>query len=59
MISCPRIHTLPDVGVNNPAKIDSKVVLPEPDGPINSWTSPLFTVKSIFFSTWYDCFPDW
>jgi hypothetical protein len=34
------ISTDPSVGVSQPAMIDSKVLLPDPDGPMSAYTRP-------------------
>jgi len=47
VISCPHRETVPDVGKSSPARIASKVVLPEPDGPTIATVWPLSTLKVI------------
>ena len=41
----PTMRTLPRVGVSMHPRIDSSVVLPLPDGPINSVSSPPLSAK--------------
>src|SRR5262249_4782831 len=50
-ISCPRTSTSPPVGRSRPAIRFSRVVLPEPDGPIRARNSPSSTSRSRSWST--------
>ena len=47
LIGVPRSSASPPEGGNNPARILSKVVLPQPDGPTTETNSPSPTAKSI------------
>jgi len=39
--------TVPDVGRSQPARIDTRVLLPVPDGPVTASTSPARTVRLV------------
>ena len=47
----PSIETLPLVGSTSPASTLSKVLLPQPDGPISETKEPFGTERSMFWST--------
>ena len=40
VVECPATVSVPDVGVRMQPRIDSSVVLPEPDGPMSKVSSP-------------------
>ena len=45
-IESPRTRTVPSVGVSMQPRMDSSVVLPLPDGPISSVSSPPLSARS-------------
>ena len=45
VISVPSTYTCPSVGVSTPPRICSRVLLPEPDGPMMATNCPFGTVK--------------
>jgi hypothetical protein len=46
------MRTVPRVGVSMHPRIDSSVVLPLPEGPINSVNSPPLSAKLMPLSAW-------
>ena len=58
-MSMPAISIVPAVGLSMPAMRLSKVLLPEPLGPISATNSPAATSSSMPISTGISCPPRW
>lgn len=57
VIGEPPIVISPDVGLKIPPMMESRVVLPLPEGPISMTISPLETVRLTSFSAWCTSVP--